>query len=321
MEKAAQQILSDTTFSDNIDFYTTGNITEKRAGELEMPLRKQGLSVSVFDQMKMENIEQFSPLFERNYNEQDDAEIDSSFFDYLALSNDSTDIKNGFFYSLLMMETYRHQPVKEDDFFEICLAKYSRNKSDVNLALKNLRKRGKLTPLESGGVFSLTDDEQRAIETAIKESRQEESAFKEKLDAILRRHGLNDVALFYEALKAEYLKKYKVFAVIDDNGEEKEKKNSEKLGAWSNLLKGMNDGEAETLLDELKALCGSNDYMDQYGLVHSFLDLFRSDKYEGYIEKKQHYVYLDTPVVVNYVCAKSAFQSNYDLEWNNTEFN
>ena len=321
LEKAAQHILSDATCSDNIDFYTTGNITEKRAGELEMPLRKQGLSVSVFDQTKMEGVAQFAPLFEEINEEQDETEIDPSFFDYLALSNDSSDIKNGFFYSLILMEVYRHQPVKEDDFYEICHTKYSRNKSDVKLALKNLRKRGKLTPLQSGGVFSLTEDEQRAVETAIKESCQEETAFKENLDAIVRKHGLNDAAPFYETLKAEYQRKYNVFAVIDDNGEDKERKNSEKWGVWSNLLKEMNDEEAGSLLDELKALCANNDYMDQYGLVYSFLDLFRSDKYEEYIEKKQHYVYLDTPVVVNYICAKSAYQSDYDMEWNNTEFN
>ncbi len=321
LDKAMRLILSDANLSDNVDLYTTGIITEKRAEELESPLRKQGLSVSFFDQTKMEESPQFVKLRDNNSAKQKEREIDPSFFDYLALSNDSTDIKNSFFYSLLLMEVYRHEPVTEDDFYDICQTKYSRDKADIKIAIKNLRKLGKLTPLQRGGVFSLTDDEMRAIEKAIKEARQEEASFKDELGTIVRKYGYEDASVFYDKLKSEYLNKYKVFARDDDNSDDKEKKSAERLGVWNSVLKGIDEADARALLSELKHLCDRNDYMDQYGLIHSFLDLFRSENYERYIKQKQHYVYLDTPVVVNYICAKSAFQNDYEIVWNNAEFN
>lgn len=321
LEKALKQIIDDSTLSDNIDMYTTGYVTEKRSEELEASLRQHGLSVAFVDQSKMEGVDYFSTLFENVEIQCDEKEIDPSFFDYLALSNDSSDIKNGFFYSLLLMEVYRHQPVSEEDFYANCQEKYGRSNAEIKLAVKNLRKLGKLTLPQQGGVFSLTDAEMRSIEASIRESRSEEASFKEALEAIVQKYGLNDVTTFYETLKTEYLNKYKLFSVLDDSEEERERKNGERWGIWNKPLKVLSDADAEAILRDLQLLCENNDYMDQYGLIHSFLELFRSDKYEGYIERKQHFIYLDTPVVVNYICAKSEFQDKYDMEWDDQEFN
>ena len=150
--QAAKMVLNDLSLSDHIDFYTTGVITEKRAGELDIPLRQQGLSVSFFDSTKMGVTKQFEDLFVEENQEEVENEIDPAFFDYLALSNDSSDIKNGFFFSLILIEVYRHQPVNEEEFYDICQTKYGRQKSEVSLALKNLRKKGKITKLQKGGV-------------------------------------------------------------------------------------------------------------------------------------------------------------------------
>lgn len=321
LSQAMSLVLADENLADNVDLYTTGSIPERRVEELEHPLRQQGLSVSVFDQTKMENVEHFSTLLDNTAIEQNEQEIDPSFFDYLALSNDSSDIKNGFFYSLLLMEVYRHQPVTEIAFYDICQTKYGRNQTDVKLAIKSLRKRGKLEAPQKGGIIMLTGEEQRSIEASIKEARSEEGAFKECLNQIVSRYGLKDSISFFEILKGEYLKKYNVLSNLDEISEEKERKNGERWGVWTKQLKYLDDVKAEALLGELKQLCESNEYMDQYGLIHSFLELFRSEKYKGYIDNKLQYVYLDTPVIVNYICAKSSFQDSYDLEWDNTEFN
>ena len=100
ISEAGRLIMDDASLSDNVDLYTTGIVTEKRAEELELPLRKQGLSVSFFDAAKIENTPQFASLMDAEPITESESEIDPAFFDYLALSNDSTDIKNGFFYSI-----------------------------------------------------------------------------------------------------------------------------------------------------------------------------------------------------------------------------
>lgn len=314
--EAGRMILDDASLSDNVDLYTTGIVTEKRAEELELPLRKQGLSVSFFDAAKIENTPQFASLMEADPVTESESEIDPAFFDYLAMSNDSTDIKNGFFYSILLMEVYRHQPVSEEDFLEICRNKYSRQQSDIKIALRNLRKKEKITPLRKGGVFSLTEEEERNLQNAIRESKSEEANFKEGLESIAAKYGFLDVSILFEKLKADYLAKYSVFSKDDDRDD---KKNGIKSGTWDDVLKELNEETKINMLDELKQLCNSNDYMDQYGLIHSFLDLFRSERYEVYINQKENMVYLDTPLVVHYICAKSSYNEDYGIEWNNAE--
>ncbi|MBR5174756.1 MAG: hypothetical protein IKW89_02370 [Bacteroidales bacterium] len=320
IRKAEQMIIKDVSLSENIDFYTAGVITETRAEELETPLRKQGVSISFFDSTKMETISQFHDLMDKDVQHEADGEIDPSFFDYLALSNDSSDIKNGFFYSLVLMEIYRHQPVSENDIYDLCQIKYGRQKSDINLALKSLRKRGKITPPKAGGVFSLTDNEMRLLEKASKESKSEELAFRTELERIVTSFGFSNCDVFLDFLKKEYLAKYSLLSKTDDDGEEQENEARSKGGIWDSLFKGLSDEEATSLRQELNELCAKTDYLDQYGLIHSFLDLFRSDRYEDYIKQKENCIYVDTPVIAYYICDKSSFQDKYHIEWDNIEF-
>jgi len=320
VNNAGKMVLGDVSLSDNIDFYTINIITEKKGEELELPLRQQGLSVSFFDGLKIENTEQFSSLLEVVREESTEAEVDPAFYDYLAMSNDSSDIKNGFFYSLLLMEVYQHQPIAESDFCDVCEKKYNRSRSDIKIALRSLRQKERITPLKKGGVFFLTENEQRNLEAAIKEARSEEAKFKEGLGQIIGNYGFQDVSAFFEKLKAEYLAKYTLFSEEEDESAITEKKTGSKNSNWDELLKGISDENKKKLLEEIKVLCTDNDYMDQYGLINSFLELFRSDRYEGYISQKENSIYLDTPVVAYFICSKSAFQKEFEVEWDDPEF-
>lgn len=315
-----KMVLADVSLSDNIDFYTISIITEKKGEELDLPLRQQGLSVSFFDRLKMENTDQFSSLLEFVQEETTETEVDPAFYDYLAMSNDSSDIKNGFFYSLLLMEVYQHQPIAESDFCDVCEKKYNRSRSDIKIALRSLRQKERITPLKKGGVFFLTENEQRNLEAAIKEARSEEAKFKEGLGQIIVNYGFQDVSAFFEKLKAEYLAKYTLFSEEEDESAITEKKTGSKNSNWDELLKGISDENKKKLLEEIKVLCTDNDYMDQYGLINSFLELFRSDRYEGYISQKENSIYLDTPVVAYFICSKSAFQKEFEVEWDDPEF-
>lgn len=320
VDDAGKMVLADVSLSDNIDFYTINIITEKKGEELELPLRQQGLSVSFFDRLKMENTDQFSSLLEVVQEETSETEVDPAFYDYLAMSNDSSDIKNSFFYSLLLMEVYQHQPITENDLCDICENKYNRSQPDIKIALRSLRKKGRITPLKKGGVFFLTEDEQRNLEATIKEARSEDARFKDGLGQIIGKYGFQDVSAFFEKLKVEYLAKYTLFSKEEDESEIVEKKTGSKVGDWDELLKGISEENKKNLLEELQILCTDNDYMDQYGLINSFLELFRSNRYEGYISQKENIIYLDTPVVAYFICSKSTFQENYEVEWDDPEF-
>lgn len=317
---AQRIVIADSTLSDNVDFYTTGVITEKRASELEIPLRQNGISVSFFDASKMEETEQFSTLLPEREELGIDNEVNPALFDYLAMSNDSSDIKNGFFYSLLLFEVYRNQPVTESEISERCQAKYGRKQADVAIALKALRQNGKITQLRKGGEFSLSNREQRVLEKAVKDSNAQEAEFRNKLELLTVKNKLKDSELLFETLKKEYLSKYTLFSKNEDIGEEMEKSGADGEGSLQSLLASLDESQKETLMVDLKQLCDNNDYLDQYGLVHSFLDLFHSDRYEGYIAKKECWVYFDTPVLANYLCLKSGFQEDLEIEWNDGDF-
>ena len=317
--QAREKVLGDINLSDSIEVFSAGAITDELEEELAMPLKSEGISLLFYDSEKLKNLRQFDELLEGPSSVKKD-EIDPSFFDYLAMSNDSSDIKNGFFYSLLLMELFHQGSVTEAFFIKMCSEKYSREESDVKRALKELRKEERITGLQKGGLFSLSCDERRKIESAIRESREEEGAFIDSFNQIVDRYGIKDKDGLLECLKKRYLSKYIVSSKFEESENDQERKADHSRCSLADFLKDMEESQRGKLFDELKTLCGRSGYLDQYGLIHSFLNLFRSKQYEGYLAHKEYCVYLDTPLVVDFICAMSTYRKDEKVEWEDDEF-
>ena len=317
LEIAKNNILSDTNYTDNIEVFTTAILPDSKITELEKPLITEDLSLTVNDLISLEEQNEFVSLLRKENVSMSEVEIAPAVYDYLAMSNESSDIKNQFFYALLLMDIYRQQPVEERSFIDDSSKKYNKSVLEIQRAIKKIRSDGKITPLQRGNVFSLCDGEQRAIDKSIKDSRATEQQFLMKYNEILDKYQISSDDEILERLKNEYMIKYKgLYDEEQTNGNNKNGVNSdfelfvtEKLG-----------DNSQTFLKDLYNLCDDTDYLDQYALNLSFFNLFCSPKYEEYLRKKNIYIFLDTPVISNYICSKSEFPNDYNLELNNPDY-
>lgn len=308
---------TNTNYTDNIEVFTTAIILDSKVSELEKPLATEDISLTINDLISLEGLNEFVSLFKKENLSLNEVEIAPAVYDYLAMSNESSDIKNQFFYALLLMDIYRLQPVEERSFIDDSSKKYNKGELEIQRAINKIRSDGKVTPLQKGNVFSLSEGEQRAIDKSIKDSRATEQLFLMKYNEILDKYQVSLGEDILEKLKNEYLLKYnRLYNDEQTNGNEKNGANSnfelfltEKLGNISHAF-----------LKELYELCDDTDYLDQYALNLSFFNLFCSSKYEEYLRKKNIYIFLDTPVISNYICSKSEFPDDYNLEFNNPDY-
>ena len=317
LEIAKDYILSDTNYSDNIEVFTTAILIDPKISELEKLLITADLSLTVNDLICLERLDEFVPLLNKDDVNIREVEVDPAVFDYLAMSNESSDIKNQFFYALLLMDIYRQQPVEERSFVDYSSKKYNKSHIEIQRAIKTIRGDGKITPLQKGNVFNLSDREQRAIDTSIKDSRATEQQFLMKYNEILDKYQVSSGTDILEQLKNAYLSKYKgLYGDEQTNG-------SNKNGGTSDFEIFLTDklgNISQSFMGDLYELCNNTEYLDQYALNHSFLNLFYSPKYEEYLSKKEIIIYLDTPVISNYICSKSSYTDDYDLELNNSDY-
>lgn len=317
LQMAKNIILSATGWLDNIELFTTAVITDAKADELESHLSPDELSLSVFDCERIKELTEFNPLKENVSQTTKDPDVDPAFFDYLAMSNESSDIKNHFFHALLLMDVYRSQPVEEKSFIEECVEKYHKSSVEIQRAVKSLRREGKLTALQKGNEFSLSDSEQRIIDKSVKESRSTEQEFLKAYDILLEKYKVTSGEKILERLKNEYLSKYNGLH-FDEQSQENNK--NEVAGSFAEFIGDILGDDQQCFIQELSELCGRTDYLDQYALNHAFLNLFRSDKYEEYLNKKEFVIYMDTPVIANYICSKSSCADEYQITWDNPDY-
>ena len=317
LDMAKKNIISDTNYTDNIEVFTTAILPDSKITELEKPLTTEDLSLTVNDLMSLEGQNEFVSLHKKDNVSMREVEIAPAVYDYLAMSNESSDIKNQFFYALLLMDINRQQPVEERLFIEDSSKKYNKSVLEIQRAIKKMRSDEKITPLQKGNVFSLSDSEQRAIDKSIKDSRATEQQFLMKYNEILDKYQVSLGEDILEKLKNEYLLKYNgLYGDEQTNGTDKNGDNT----SFEQFLTEKIGNISQTFLEELYELCDNTDYLDQYALNQSFFNLFCSPKYEEYLSKKNIYIYLDTPVISNYICSKSEYPNDYNLELNNPDY-
>lgn len=310
---AKETILKENGYLDNIELFTTAIITDSKAEELEKPLIADDISLTIVDQESMYSLAEFSCLMEDDNKHTTNDDIDPAYFDYLAMSNESSDIKNQFFYALLLMDVSKYQPVEEQSFVNDSSLKYGKSPIEIKRAIKALRKQERVTPLQKGNVFSLTDKEQRVIDKSVKDSRSLEQGFMNAYQQLLEKYNVKEGEVILERLKREFLSRYNgIPDVLVSDVDIKDD-----FPTFVGRYLGEN---TQDFLIDLSLICNDTDYLDQYALNHAFFNLFRSDKYEKYLERKEFDVFLDTPVIANYICSKSSYNDEYNVNWNDADY-
>lgn len=317
MNVALEQLETDQNMSENVEVFSLSAVTDTQRTQYSSQFLCAGLSVTITDRMQMENIEEFKPLFADT---DEDVDYDTLLYDYLSIGNDTTDVKISLYYALLLMMLYQNQPVSKAELERLMRDKYGNNAGDVGIALKELRKEGKIAHPGINESINLTAEEQARLENSLKEERTAANDFMSRYQTILEKYEVEDGDSILEALREAYAAQYHWQSKGDDNEGKKEeegRKQFEKIRAV--VLQRLGD-QTNAFISEIRELCDQSDYLSRYSLSHSFLQLFRDPGYEKYISHRENDIILDTPVVTCYLCYLSGLEDEYDFEWDNAEY-
>lgn len=318
LAKVADAIDATPSISDNIDFFTSVRLTSDMKESLSaLALRDFSLSVSIIDGSFIEQHETFKTLWDETENSRPLDETEKSLYDYLSVSNDSTDIKNGIYYSLLLLIIHKHGSVTETVLKSEMKSRFGRDIVDIRKDIAHLRKVGKI----KSDKIELTNEETENVRKAENEAKAVEAEFISRFEELTSLYKLNDHNSILEALRQIYVISSNYD--ISDGDMTSGKIPDEIRKAYNHLeqLLRMALGDSDvavTVMSSLLKLCAETAYMQRIGMNTAFLNLYRSSRYEEYMNSQVCEVMLDTPVLINFLCAKSGLPIQDD--WDDADY-
>lgn len=316
--KIAELVDNSPNFSDNIDFYTICRLTSETVEILQdMAQKDYSLSLTIVDGAMLERNEAFSGLLEEDDDDLLFEDSEKTLYDYLSVSNDSSDIKNGIYYSLLLLIIYRKGTISEDELKREMEQRFGRKLGDIRKDLETLRKTGKLKQ----GKIELTEEELDKIRKAENETKAIEDEFMNRYTHLTDEYGITEKTPILEALKQIYIVNCKYNLQSDEGSQSSTPEDIEKAHHQLRKLVLSSVANKEVVneaVSEMLKLCAETPYMKRIGLNTAFLNLYRSSRYEDYVRGQNFLAMLDTSVVIYLLCAKSEFQTQE--EWNDVDF-
>ena len=314
----ADLVDSDPTFSDNIDFYTIRRLTSVKVEVLqEMAQKDFSLALTITDGAMLERNEEFRELLEDDTADLQLEDSEKTLYDYLSVSNASSDIKNGIYYSLLLLIIYRKGSISEEELKREMEQRFGRKLGDIGKDLETLRKAGKLKQ----GKIELTDDELDKVRKAEHETKAIEEEFMSQYANLTEVYDIAEKEPILEALKQIYIVNSKYNLQSEEGNHSGSSDDLEKAHHQLRKLVSSsisNKEKTDEVVSRLLKLCTETTYMQRIGLNTAFLNLYRSSRYEDYVKGQNFLTMLDTSVVIYLLCAKSGMQTQE--EWNDADY-
>lgn len=316
-KRAASLIDSNPTFSENVELFSLSTISDSQRIEFDSLFMKNGLSLTIIDRIQMQKIGYFSHLFIAR---EDTIDYDSFLYEYLSMGNETFDVKNSLFYALLLMMVYKNEPINSTELEKIIYDKYDKDADTVRLALKDLRRQKKILPPGKGDTLMLNGDEKTKIEQSLKEEKSKEEEFLSRYNSIINKYNVVNGDEVLSLLREAYHTQYQWHSQSNDDEKKKDAVGRKQFEIIEKNVNSQIGNQTVNFIEELRQLCETNDYLSRYSLSHSFLQLFQSSSYANYINNKENCIFLDTPVVTNYLCYLCKLDEKNDIEWDNPDY-
>lgn len=320
LKLAAKLLEEDALYSDSVEFYyptTISSLDMKRITEMAEPF---GINLIVYDYPKLYELEEFSTVFKQSFELETVTPAYRVLYDMLLEGSNVSEIKNSILYSMLIFAIYEeekheiHETVLEEKFRE----KFSQ--VSMNQALTYLTREKRIVPVKNrDGWFSLTEKEIINIESNIKKARRIETDFITQFNAILSKYCIDNVKCEGLILKLKQVYEENFKTNIQSPISAFDKKINITFNEFKEILK--QDMEDDSLLDNLildiRKLCTENAFLNRISASESFISLYDSPKLSKYLAQKCKHIFLDTPVLVYYICSKLGVITKEKKDWNN----
>lgn len=301
--------------SDTVNFISGTLVSRKTREEIQIMGLNEGFDVEIIDKNDLLSVEAIKGLLEVDETD-GTSQFEKMAFDYLSKSNDSSFVKNGLYYSRVLFVIFQNQNITitqlQNILGDVLGKKIDSLYSDINY----LKKTGKISMKKNKNDYELmlTDAETEKIQASITESQALENEFMAKFQSISQKYGIGNHLVAFDKLKSFYALRRSSL----QNAEKTRKHNANQRRLdvetlYKDLTNlGCSEQRVADCVNDIASLCTQNGYLNRLSAMKSFFDLYKSNKYKEYIDHKMNVVMLDTPVFLNYLCAKSSY--NYHLE-------
>ena len=170
-------------------------------------------------------------------------------------------------------------------------------------------------PKKGERLLYLTPEERDRIEDSLQRSKAEESRFDERFADIVRKYGVADPM----GLKCQLRKMVTANGKEAIEDEEKKPNPSQELTVCA-LKHFVAEDQQEAFIEDLRVLLNENTHLTTTSFGEQFLELYRSDRYEQYVNGKENVVVLDTKVLAYLICANSSYNEQLASDWGDPEY-
>lgn len=313
------KLQTDNSLSATIDFVCATQVSNQTREKMTAICEEEGLNVNVIDFNDLLEVDDVRMDVERD---EDVSKYEKVAFDYLSKSNDSSFIKNGLYYSQILFAIYQKPAMTVEALQRIVSETVGRKLDGLDNDIAFLRKIKKIEPKQrNNNTLALTEEEHAKIKETVEESQAIESEFMDEFRCISQQSGIKDIGKAFESLQKFYANRCRALYEADGSKNNDENQNHD-YDIYRNELSGncSDERSIDSYIRHIMDLCLRNGYMNKINMMRSFINLYKSNKYQEYIDNKVNVIMLDTPVLINLLCVYSPLNDEIDVPYDDDDF-
>lgn len=318
------QLINDFGYSDKFDFFCSVPISDNLLNEyVKFAKDSYDISLNIYEakrlaQLKCPELERYLySLHEDIVLRPEEMTIDKStqlIYDMLAEGKDSSDIKRGVISSLIITILYEKGKLETEFLKKEVENRIGKRVPSLSEVISMLAKGGRIVFDKQYNTVDLSDIEKVNVKEIITASRLNEMTFNDEIHNALSDAGAAsdaNVSKVVDSIKELYRKAYR--GDIDESVTNL----SEDWDVFEmNLKKMIPDTKLRnTFISNIKSICENNSIINRIIASESFFGLYKSNKLEKYLSLQTKKIYLDTPTILFFICAK--YTEDFLSSWNN----
>lgn len=306
------------SWSGVLEYFTCIPISKTEKDHLIQESDKQGISIRIRDYTTIVEHPMLKKLIDdtNDFEYNDLTPIQRGIYEIIAYGSVSTNIKKRLTesYVLHTLSADNNAGVSHDNLLNT-ISKKGIAKEDIARAISSLQKKQLIKPKETHkDILVLTDKGRENVMEARAKSIEEEACFTNELQYLFEKYGIK------QELKNDVLTSLKRLAINTYtcilNHQEP---SSDFLDSFSKYLTSMVHSDVTEFLQDMISLCRKNSFIARISIGEIYVNKVNSNEIETYTKNVKKCIYLDTPVIVYWLC-HLAYKIPKDIDWDNFRY-
>lgn len=323
--KKASIMMTKYRYSNKFDFFCSVSLSEEKIEEYKKyAIDTHDIELDIYEAKRLSQLAP-SQVIEYIYSLHSDVvlkpeqmNIDratKTLYDLLANGKAFSDIKNGFVDSVIISILYEKAPIEISLLKEELECRLGKSIPDIIHLVNNLKSDQRVVKDPNNEkLIRLSEEEFFNVQEVLAFSAKTEKDFCTEFAAILSKYQICSSPEILEELKQLY--KFNYSNDIGSHSKNEEIGYAKIFDGFKRYILGIigDKEEIDNLIVDIRDLCENNSYLNKISAGESFLSLYKSDKLELYLNKKEKDIYLDTPTFVYLLCMYYGIDRN---DWDN----